>query len=54
MSEGQHTQVRRLSDARQQVIDCLDTVYPEVDHNTWDITIAPRFDGVSELINAAK
>ena len=31
---GDHamTQVRRLSDARQQVIDYLDTIDPDVDH----------------------
>ena len=40
---GDHamTQVRRLSDARQQVIDYLDTIDPDVDHRDWDITIIP-------------
>ena len=35
------TQVRRLSDARQQVIDYLDTIDPDVSHEDWDITIIP-------------
>lgn len=41
--DGDHamTQVRRLSDARQQVIDYLDTVDPDVAHADWDIIIIP-------------
>ncbi len=40
---GDHamTQVRRLSNARQQVIDYLDTIDPDISHEDWDITIIP-------------
>lgn len=34
------TQVARLEDARQQVIDYLDTVDPKISHDGWDIRIA--------------
>lgn len=54
ISEHEHTQVRRLSDARQQVVDYLDTVYPQVDHSDWEINIVPSLDGLGEQIKAAK
>ena len=40
---GDHamTQVHRLSDARQQVVDYLDTIDPDISHEDWDITIIP-------------
>lgn len=40
--DGDHrlTQVARLKDARQQVIDYLDTVDPKISHDGWDIRIA--------------
>lgn len=34
------TQVARLEDARQQVIDYLDTIDPKISHDGWDIRIA--------------
>lgn len=36
-----HTQVRTLDKARQQVIDYLDTTYPEVDHSGWMVAVVP-------------
>ena len=50
ISEHEHTQVKTLSKARQQVVDFLDTVYPEVDHSDWDITIVPNLGGLSERV----
>ena len=40
--DGDHilTQVARLEDARQQVIDYLDTIDPKISHDGWDIRIA--------------
>lgn len=47
------TQVRRLSDARQQVIDYLDTINPDVPHEDWDITIVPAIPQ-AESVEQAK
>ena len=47
------TQVRRLSDARQQVIDNLDTINPDVPHEDWDITIVPAIPQ-AESVEQAK
>lgn len=47
------TQVRRLSDARQQVIDYLGTIAPEPPHDEWDITIAPAIPQ-AESVERAK
>lgn len=41
IGRGQHTQVTTLDKARQQVVDYLDTVDPEVDHSGWDINVVP-------------
>lgn len=53
--DGDHamTQVRRLSDARQQVIDYLDTVDPDVAHADWDIIIIPAIPQAT-LVEQAK
>lgn len=48
------TQCRRLRDARQQVLDYLDTIDPEVDHAGWDITITPIIEGVTDRVTAAQ
>jgi toxin-antitoxin system, antitoxin component, hicB family len=39
--DGDHvlTQVARLEDARQQVIDYLGTIDPKTPHDDWDIRI---------------
>lgn len=39
--DGDHilTQVTRLNDARQQVIDYLDTIDPKTPHDDWDIRL---------------
>lgn len=47
------TQVRRLSDARQQVIDYLDTINPDIPHEDWDITIVPAIPQ-AESVEQAK
>ena len=53
--DGDHamTQVRRLSHARQQVIDYLDTVDPDVAHADWDIIIIPAIPQAT-LVEQAK
>lgn len=53
--DGDHamTQVRRLSDAHQQVIDYLDTVDPDVAHADWDIIIIPAIPQAT-LVEQAK
>jgi len=52
---GDHamTQVRRLSDARQQVIDYLDTIDPDVDHRDWDIRLFALW-GVGVVFEASR
>ena len=52
--DGDHamTQVRRLSDARQQVIDYLDTVDPDVAHVDWDIIIIPAIPQATSVEQA--
>ncbi len=52
--DGDHamTQVRRLSDARQQVIDYLDTVDPDVAHADWDILIIPAIPQAASVEQA--
>lgn len=52
--DGDHamTQVRRLSDARQQVIDYLDTVEPDVAHADWDIIIIPAIPQATSVEQA--
>ena len=42
------TQVRDLTDARQQVVDYLDTVEPDVDHGSLAISIRGLADGAAE------
>lgn len=54
IGEYGHSQVRKLANARQQAIDFLDTIQPEIDHSTWNVTIIPALDGLSEQIAAAK
>ena len=52
--DGDHamTQVRGLSDARQQVIDYLDTVDPDVAHVDWDIIIIPAIPQAASVEQA--
>ena len=52
--DGDHamTQVRRLSDARQQVIDYLDMVDPDVAHVDWDIIIIPAIPQAASVEQA--
>ena len=54
LQDGDHamTQVRRLSDARQQVIDYLDTVDPDVAHVDWDIIIIPAIPQAASVEQA--
>ena len=47
------TQVKRLRNARQQVIDYLDSVEEGVDHSDWVIDIVPELDGW-ENVRAAR
>lgn len=48
------TQVRTLDKARQQVIDYLDTVDPDVDHASWEITVIPGDDAVAQQVRAVR
>ena len=41
IDRGHHTQVRTLDRARQQVIDYMDTTWPEVDHSGWSVLVVP-------------
>ena len=54
ISENDHTQVRRLSAARQQVLDYLDTTYPDIDHTKWVVNIVVDLEGLSDRIDEAK
>ena len=48
IDENHHTQTRHLKDARQQVINYLDTTWDTVDHTNWRITITPAPDITDE------
>ncbi|MCI7551885.1 MAG: antitoxin HicB [Actinomycetaceae bacterium] len=54
IDNDEYTQVRRLSAARQQVIDYLDTTHPETDHSDWHITIIPSLDEFTAQVEEAK
>ncbi len=47
-----HTQATTLDRARQQVIDYLDTVWDDVDHSDWTVTVIPEVDGLDEAVAA--
>ena len=47
IGEQQHTQVRNLCNARQQVVDYLDTMDESVDHADVDITIIPEIGALA-------
>lgn len=42
IAPDQYTQVEKLADAKQQVIDYLDTVAPTQDHSDWGIHLSPK------------
>lgn len=48
------TQVRTLDKARQQVIDYLDTVDPDVDHADWMITVLPADEADAQQVRAVR
>ena len=54
IAPDEHTQVRLLKDARQQVIDYLDTVESEINHAKWEINIIPELGRLGEEVNAAR
>ncbi|MDP9801134.1 DNA-binding CsgD family transcriptional regulator [Arcanobacterium wilhelmae] len=54
ISPEQHTQVRRFSEARAQVVDFLDTVDPTTDHSIWEIVIEPDMGQLSTELNDAR
>lgn len=54
ISEDQHTSVRDLRNARQQVVDFLDTVDESVDHSTWDIEIVPMIGDLADVVADAR
>lgn len=54
ISEDQHTSVRDLRNARQQVIDFLDTVDEEVDHSSWEIEITPMIGDLADVVADAR
>lgn len=54
IAADQHTSVRRLDRARQQVVDFLDTVDPEVDHSTWEINVIPQIGDLEQAVSTAK
>ena len=43
------TQVAHLADARQQVVDYLDTVAEGTDHAGWDVTITPDVSSAAQV-----
>lgn len=43
------TQVAHLADARQQVVDYLDTVDEGADHSGWDVTITPDVSSAAQV-----
>ena len=52
ISDDQHTQVATLAQARQQVVDFLDTVDESVDHSDWVIDVVPEIEGLDEVMAA--
>ena len=52
IDENHHTQVAHLKDARQQVVDYLDTVEEMVDHSGWDIAIIPEIAEAADIVAA--
>ncbi|MBM6979081.1 MAG: hypothetical protein I3J03_05140 [Actinomyces succiniciruminis] len=49
LDDDHHTQVARLDQARQQVIDYLDTVDAATDHSSWEIDIVPEVDSLGQV-----
>lgn len=41
IDEDHHTQAATLALARQEVVDYMDTTWPDVDHSEWTIDIVP-------------
>ena len=54
IGEQQHTQVRNLGNARQQVVDYLDTMDESVDHADVDITIIPEIGALADEVAQAR
>lgn len=54
IDDAHHTSVRDLRNARQQVIDYLDTVDETVDHATWDVTIVPEIGALGSAVEQAR
>ncbi|MCL1922802.1 MAG: antitoxin HicB [Propionibacteriaceae bacterium] len=54
LDTGGITQVRSLAKAKQQVREYLDTVDPDVDHTSWEITIVPEHGGIFDEVLEAK
>ena len=54
IGEHQHTQVRDLRNARQQVVDYLDTMDRGVDHADVDITIGPDIGALADEVAHAR
>ena len=54
IGEQQHTQVRNLCNARQQVVDYLDTMDESVDHADVDITIIPEIGALADEVAQAR
>ncbi|MDR1790828.1 MAG: helix-turn-helix domain-containing protein [Propionibacteriaceae bacterium] len=53
-STGGVTQSRTLRTARQQVVDYLDTVTPEIDHAGWEIVIQPELGALLDELQSAR
>lgn len=53
-AEDPITQVATLDKARQQVIDYLDTVEPDVDHADWIVTVIPDDEAIATQIRSAR
>ncbi|WP_341729656.1 antitoxin HicB [Brooklawnia sp.] len=49
IDDNHHTQSTTLATARQQVVDYLDTVWSDVDHSGWQVTIIPDISGLDEV-----
>lgn len=48
------TQVRTLDKARQQVVDYLDTVEPDVDHADWTVIVIPADEADAQKVRAVR
>lgn len=54
ITENKHTQVRHLANARQQVVDYLDSIDESQSHETWVINIIPDIGNIRNELKEAQ